>query len=37
MADNYLQFSEVVANLMEPEEAWLKEHLQSVCIFGDNE
>ena len=37
MADNYLEFSEVLANLTEPEEAWLKEQLQPVRVFGDNE
>ena len=37
MADNYLQFSEILANLSEPEEAWLKEQLQPICAFGDNE
>ena len=37
MADSYLQFSEIIPNLTEPEEAWLKEQLQLVCIFGDKE
>ena len=37
MADNYLQFSEVVANLTEPEEAWLKEQLQPIRVFADKE
>ena len=37
MADNYLQFSEVVANLTEPEEAWLEEQLQPIRVFGDKE
>ena len=37
MADNYLQFSEVVANLTGPEEAWLKEQLQPIRVFGDKE
>ena len=37
MANNYLQFSEVIVDLMEPEEAWLKEQLQQVCLFGDKE
>ncbi len=37
MADNYLQFSEVIANLTEPEEAWLKEQLQPIRVFGGNE
>ena len=37
MADNYLQFSEVIANLSEPEEAWLKDQLQPIRVFGDKE
>ena len=37
MADNYLQFSEVIAKLTEPEEAWLKEQLQPIRVFGDKE
>ena len=37
MADNYLQFSQVVKNLTEAEEAWLDEQLQSICVFGDKE
>jgi hypothetical protein len=37
MADNYLQFSEIIPNLTDAEEAWLKEQLQPVCVFGDNE
>ena len=37
MADNYLEFSEVVANLTEPEEAWLKEQLQAISVFGEHE
>ena len=37
MANNYLQFSEVIANLTESEEAWLKEQLQRICLFGDRE
>ena len=37
MADNYLQFSEVIANLTEPEEAWLKEQLQPIRVFGEKE
>ena len=35
MADNHLEFSEVLANLTEPEEAWLKEQLQPIRVFGD--
>jgi hypothetical protein len=34
MADNYLEFSEVLPNLTDLEEAWLKEQLQPICIFG---
>jgi hypothetical protein len=37
MADNYLEFSEVIANLTEAEEAWLKKQLQAICVFGDKE
>jgi len=37
VADNYLQFSEVLANLTEPEEAWLKEQLQTIRVFGAKE
>jgi hypothetical protein len=37
VADNYLQFSEIVANLTEPEEAWLKEQLQSIRVIGQKE
>ena len=34
MADNYLQFSEVVANLTEQEEAWLKDQLNPSACSG---
>jgi hypothetical protein len=37
MADYYLQFSEVIANLTEQEEAWLEEQLQPIRVFGDRE
>jgi hypothetical protein len=37
VADNYLQFSEVIANLTEQEEAWLKGQLQPVRVFGETE
>jgi hypothetical protein len=37
MADNFLEFSEVVKDLTEPEEAWLKEQLQPIRFFGDRE
>ena len=33
MADNYLEFSEIIANLTGPEEAWLKEQLQPIRVF----
>ena len=36
MADNHLEFSEVLGNLTEPEEAWLKEQLQPIRVFGDH-
>jgi len=35
VADNYLQFSEVVANLTEQEETWLKGQLESIRVFGE--
>ena len=34
MADNYLQFSEVVARLKKKEEAWLKKQLQPIRVFA---
>ena len=37
MADNYLQFSQVIANLTEAEEAWLDEQLQPIRVFGETE
>ena len=37
MADNHLEFSEVLGNLAEPEEAWLKEQLQPIRVFGTTE
>jgi len=37
MADHYLQFSEVLTKLTAEEEAWLKEQLQEICVFGDKE
>ena len=37
MADNYLQFSQVIANLTEAEEAWLDEQLQPIRVFGEKE
>ena len=37
MADNYLQFSEVVARLKKKEEAWLTKQLQPIRVFADKE
>jgi hypothetical protein len=37
VANSYLQFSEVLANLTEHEEAWLKDQLQIVVGFGEAE
>lgn len=37
MADNYLQFSEVLPALTEQEEAWLKQQLEFVYVVGDRE
>ena len=37
MADNYLEFSEVIPKLRKREEAWLKAQLQHVAVFGDKE
>jgi hypothetical protein len=37
VAENYLDFSEIIANLSEPEDAWLKEQLQPIRIFGAKE
>lgn len=37
MADNYFLFSEVLANLTGHEEAWLKEQLEPICVFGEGE
>jgi hypothetical protein len=37
MADYYLQFSEVVANLTEQEEKWLRQQLQLVAVRGEQE
>ena len=37
MANNYLEFSEIVPNLTAPEEAWLEAQLQTVRAFGNNE
>ena len=37
MADNYLLFSEVMANLSAEEEVWLKSQLQWIAVRGDQE
>ena len=37
MADNYLQFSEVLPNLSPEEETWLKDQLQDIRVFGERE
>ena len=37
MANNYLQFSEVLTHLTEEEEKWLKDQLEFVYVFGDKE
>lgn len=37
MADNYLQFSEIIPKLNPEEEAWLKEQLQPIRVFGQKE
>ena len=37
MADNYLQFSEVLTNLTAEEAAWLESQLQTIVAFGDQE
>ena len=37
MANNYLQFSEVLSHLTVEEEAWLRSQLEVVSVFGDRE
>jgi hypothetical protein len=37
MADNYLEFSEVLAHLSPQEEAWLREQLEFVYVVGEQE
>lgn len=37
MANNYLEFSEVLPKLTPEEEAWLQEQLQTVHVFGDRQ
>ncbi len=37
MANNYLQFSEVIPQLTTQEAEWLRGQLEVVCVFGENE
>ena len=37
MANNYLQFSEVLSNLTVAERDWLQQQLETVYVFGDTE
>jgi hypothetical protein len=37
MANNYLEFSAVIERLTAEEEAWLKEQLQPIRVFGEKE
>jgi hypothetical protein len=37
MANNYLQFSEVIPHLTRDEEAWLRQQLEEIYVFGDCE
>lgn len=37
MANNHLEFSEVLTNLTEEETSWLKRQLEVVCVFSDEE
>jgi len=37
MANNYLEFSEVLPHLTAEEEAWLRSQLEVVSVFGDRE
>jgi hypothetical protein len=37
MANNYLQFSEVIPRLSESEEAWLREQLEVICVRDGKE
>lgn len=37
MANSYLDFSEVIANLSREEEEWLRSQLETVHVFGDHE
>lgn len=37
VADNYLEFSEIIPKLTPKEEAWLREQLQPIRVFGNQE
>jgi len=37
MANNYLQFSEVLPQLTDDEETWLRQKLEHVFVFGERE
>ena len=37
MANNYLEFSEVLTHLGNDEEAWLRQQMEHVVVFGDQE
>jgi hypothetical protein len=37
MADNYLEFSEVIADLSQEEADWLRSQLETVHVFADRE
>ncbi|HEY5314382.1 MAG TPA: hypothetical protein VIK18_17750 [Pirellulales bacterium] len=37
MANNYLQFSEILDGLTEAEHRWLQEQLETILVFGDRE
>jgi len=37
VANHYCEFSAVLPNLQEAEEAWLQEQLTKICVFGERE
>jgi hypothetical protein len=37
VADNYLQFSEVITHLTPDEETWLQQQFEVIHVFGDRE
>ena len=37
MANNYVEFSEIIPRLSEQEQAWWNEQLATVYVFGDRE